>query len=297
MHVLVTGASGHIGKAVTASLLSRGHTVLALIRSVSSEKLYRARFPNEQTVQIASGTTAELDKLARFAATADAVIHLANITDPSISRDQAAAMDENIIRALARGLATAASTHKAFAIASGTGFTLPEDTSKAGQGINRLRLESDIPTGEGFNGIAVRISPTAHGKDDAGFVAQFISAARKNGVSLYVSEGENRWSAVHVLDVAELFVLAIESSPNATVLHGTGETEIKFKSLAEAIGQGVGVPVKSETDEIVLQSHFGRLAALVGLDIPVSNERTLSSTGWVPRHVGLIEGLTEDAYF
>lgn len=317
MHVFLTGATGHIGKAVTSTLLSHGHTVLALIRSDSSEQAYRSHFPNERTVQVTKGTTAEHDNLTRLTSTVDAVIHLANNTDPNISRDQAALMDEETIRAMAEGLGRASSKHKAFAIASGTGFTLPEDTSQPGEGKNRMRLESDVPAGgpllrrlrdvpdllfrrgeeDGFNGIAVRISPTAHGKRDAGFVAQMIQAARKNGTSLYIGNGENRWSAVHVLDVAELFVLAVETCPNRTILHGTGETDITFKSIAEAIGRGVRVPAKSETDGKVLEGHCGRLAGLIGLDIPVDNQETKRVTGWMPKYVGLIEGLDEDGYF
>ncbi|HEX4397713.1 MAG TPA: 3-beta hydroxysteroid dehydrogenase [Trebonia sp.] len=138
----------------------------------------------------------------------------------------------------------------------------------------------------------VRLSPTVHGDGDRGFVPRLIDIARDKGVAAYVGDGANRWPAVHRLDAARLFRLALEKAPAGSVLHAAGDPGIPFTEIAGAIGGQLGIPATSISAEEA-DGHFGFLGAFVQLDNPTSTELT----GWQPAHPGLIADLEEGHYF
>ncbi|MCI3135463.1 hypothetical protein [Phenylobacterium aquaticum] len=148
----------------------------------------------------------------------------------------------------------------------------------------------------GVRASVVRLPPTVHGRGDQGFVPQLIEVARRTGVSAYVGDGSNRWPAVHRLDAARLFRLALETAPAGTRLHAVAEEGVVMRSIAEMIGRGVGSPVKSLTAEEAM-AHFGFLGMLVGRDIPASSAITRSSIGWRPQESDLLTDLNEGGYF
>jgi nucleoside-diphosphate-sugar epimerase len=123
-----------------------------------------------------------------------------------------------------------------------------------------------------------------------------IAAARENGVSAYVGDGSNRWPAVHRLDVASLFRLALEQAPAGTVLHGVGEEGVQVREIAEVIGRHLDLPVVSIAAEHAAE-HFGFLGAFIGADSPASSALTRARFGWQPAQPGLIEDLERGSYF
>jgi nucleoside-diphosphate-sugar epimerase len=151
---------------------------------------------------------------------------------------------------------------------------------------------------QGVRASVVRLAPTVHGPGDYGFIPALIAAARRNGVSAYIGDGSNRWPAVHRLDAASLFRLALEKGPAGGVLHGAGESAVTIKSIAEQIGRILEIPTASLTLEQAA-GHFGNpfLARFFSLDVPVSSDRTRALLDWAPVHATLLDDLSTGDYF
>ncbi|MBO0690048.1 MAG: 3-beta hydroxysteroid dehydrogenase, partial [Candidatus Dormibacteraeota bacterium] len=131
---------------------------------------------------------------------------------------------------------------------------------------------------------------------DHGFVPRLIDIARDRGVSAYVGDGANRWPAVHRLDAARLYRLAVEAAPAGSRLHGAGEEGVPFRDLAAVIGRRLSLPVASIPPEDA-EAHFGWLGAFVQIDNPTSSALTQERLGWRPVHPTLIDDLEAGHYF
>jgi len=293
MRVFVTGASGFIGSAVVQELIGAGHQVVGLARSeASAEALQRAG------AEVHRGSLEQLDSLRSGAETSDGVIHLAYIHDFS-KFDENARVDRAAIEALGEELA---GSERPLVIAGGTLFLAPgragTEEDRGDPGLTRRQNEHLLLSlaERGVRSAVVRLTPTVHGRGDHGFVPIIIGVAREKGVSGYVGDGANRWPAVHRLDAARLFRLALEQAPPGTVLHGVAEEGIPVRDIAEVIGRHLGVPLVSVEPEQAAE-HFGFLGAFVGADSPASSAITRARFGWQPEHPGLLADLDEGHYF
>ena len=297
MRIFVTGATGFIGSAVIPELIGAGHQVVGFARSDRSADALAAA-----GAEVQRGSLDDLDSLRRAAAASDGVIHLAFKHDLAFSGDFQGAADADLQAIETLGDALEGS-NRPLVIASGVLGTAP----------GRLATEQDRPGAEagpravsalatlnlasrGVRSCVLRLPPTVHGEGDQGFVASLIGVAQGKGVSGYVDDGANRWPAVHVLDAAKLFRLALEKAPAGSVLHGVADEGVPIRTIAEVIGKHLGLPVVSispaDADE-----HFGWLASMVGADSPASSARTRTLMGWQPTHPGLFEDLEQGHYF
>jgi nucleoside-diphosphate-sugar epimerase len=150
--------------------------------------------------------------------------------------------------------------------------------------------------GRGVSVSIVRLPPSVHGDGDHGFVPLLIALARDTGVSAYIEDGANHWPAVHRLDAARLFRLAIERAEAGARYHGVAEDGIPFRTIAETIGRRLGLPAVSRTKEQAT-AHFGWFAPFAALDVPASSARTRDALGWRPTGIGLLEDLERPSYF
>jgi nucleoside-diphosphate-sugar epimerase len=298
MRVFVTGASGFIGSAVVAELRGAGHEVVGLARSDSAAESLAAI-----GAEIHRGSLHDLDSLRAGAAAADGVIHLAYIHDFSRTEDNAR-VDRAAIETFGAALA---GSNRPLVIASGTLFVVPAgqtateadagDTTGNPTMARRLNEQVLLSLADrGVRSASVRLTPTVHGEGDHAFVPIIIGVARERGVSGYVGDGSSRWPAVHRLDAAHLFRLALENAPAGTVLHGVADEGIAVREIAAVIGRELGIPVESITPEAAVE-HFGFLGALLGVDSPASSVITRERFGWQPEHPGLIEDLEQGHYF
>ena len=135
-----------------------------------------------------------------------------------------------------------------------------------------------------------------HGDGDNGFMATLVGIARAKGVSGYIGDGSSRWPAVHRLDAAHLFRLALEKAPAGSVLHAVADEGVPVRAIAEVIGRHLDLPVVAIAPEDA-GAHFGFLAAFLGLDSPASSALTRELLGWQPTHPGLIDDLEQGHYF
>jgi len=299
MRLFVTGASGHIGSALVPDLLAAGHTVVGLARSDSSAAALTAA-----GVDVRRGSLDDLDGLRAAAADADGVIHLAFKHELTYAGEFVRAAESDLRAVEAIGAALEGSD-KPFVITSGTALLAMAAPGRLGVETAALergpRVDSEntvvAMAARGVRSSVVRLPPTVHSSlDRHGFVPALIDMARKNGVSVYVGDGANRWPAVHTLDAARLYRLAIESAPAGARLHGAAEQGVPFRQIAEAIGRGLGLPAASVTPDEATR-YIGFLATFAQIDNPSSSAATRALLKWEPTHAGLLADLEERHYF
>jgi nucleoside-diphosphate-sugar epimerase len=144
--------------------------------------------------------------------------------------------------------------------------------------------------GRGVRASVVRLPPSVHGEGDYWFIPIFIDIARKTGVSAYIGDGANVWPAVHRVDAARLFRLALEQAPAGTLLNAVADEGIPFRELAEVIGRHLDVPARSISPEEA-RDQFGALAGFAAINVPASSAITRQRFGWQPAEPGLIDDL------
>jgi nucleoside-diphosphate-sugar epimerase len=143
--------------------------------------------------------------------------------------------------------------------------------------------------------VAVVRLPQVHDTVKQGLISPAIEMARQNGVSPYLGDGANRWSAAHVSDVVRLYRLALENHEPGARWHAVAEEGIPVREIAEVIGAGLGVPVRSLSPEQAMD-HFGWLGPFAGFDMPASSAWTRQRLGWEPTGPSLLEDLQNMDY-
>lgn len=297
MHVFVTGATGHIGSAVVTELLEAGHQVTGLARSERSAADLTAN-----GAEAHRGDLDDLDSLRTATAAADGVIHLAYRHDFDNDFVGAAEADLRAVEAMGDVLA---GSDRPLVVTSGTlllagiawGRTATENDAADGG----PRIDSENATialaERGVRSSVIRLSPLVHSTlDHHGFAHRLIDIARENGVSAYIGDGTNRWPAVHTLDAAHLYRLALEVAPAGTRLHGVADEGVPFRDIAAVIGRHLDLPVTSISPEQA-GAHFGFLSVFGMLDNPTSSDLTQKLLDWHPEAPGLIADLDEGHYF
>ncbi len=297
MRIFVTGATGFIGSAVVSELLVAGHHVTGLARSDAAAAMLAAA-----GAEAHRGTLDDPGSLKRGAAASDGVIHLAFIHDFL----QYAANGETDLRAVEAIGAALAGSGRPMVITSATTVVVPkygpatEDDpgDPASTSMPRVASEEAIMrlASQGVRSSVVRLPPSVHGDGDRAFVPALIALARDKGVSAYIGDGANRWPAVHRLDAARLFRLAVEGAPAGSRLHGVGEEGVPVRTIAEVIGRRLNVPVVAKSPKDA-PAHFGWLTGFLGADCPASSAKTRQLLDWQPTEPGLIADLDHPRYF
>jgi len=294
MRIFVTGATGWIGSAVVPELLAGGHQVLGLARSDAAAASLAAL-----GAAVHRGELDDLDSLRTAAAHTDGVVHLGYHHDFT-QIEAAARTDHAAITAIGE---TLAGTGRPFVVASGV----------AGLAAGRVATERDVPdpaahpraanaraalafAERGVRAMVVRFAPTVHGAGDHGFLATLVGIAREHGVSGYLGDGANTWPAVHRRDAARLVGLAVAGAPAGAVLHAVAEQGVPTRTIAEAVGRGLGLPATPIPADRAA-GHFGWLARFFGMDVRASSAATRRLLGWQPRQPGLVADLGAGHYF
>jgi nucleoside-diphosphate-sugar epimerase len=292
MRVFVTGASGWVGSAVTAELIAAGHQVVGLARSDAAAEAVAAA-----GAEVQRGDITDLDSLRTGAKGADGIIHTAFIHDFT-AHENAAAVDFAAVQLFGDLLE---GSDRPLVIASGILGAVSVETDRPDPATSwspRLRTEQTLLgfADRGIRSSAVRLAPTVHGDGDHGFMAALIGIDREKGTSGYIGDGSNTWPAVHRLDAAHLFCLALEKAPAGSALHAIDDEAVPLRDIAEVIGRHLDVPVVSVASEDAVD-HFGWLGRFLGMDSHASSAITRQLLGWEPTHPHLIEDLELGHYF
>jgi nucleoside-diphosphate-sugar epimerase len=295
MRVFVTGATGFIGSEVVRELIEAGHQVLGLTRSDAG-----ARSLAGAGAEVHRGDLNDLESLRSGAAMSDGVIHAAFNHDFSTFVANCE-MDRRVIETLGDALA---GSDRPLLITSGTGMGAGEP--------GRLATEDDPPDPDNQNprvaselaaaavrergvNVSVMRLPQVHNEFKQGLISYAVAIAREKGTSAYIGDGSNRWPAVHVLDAARLYRLALEKHAAGTRYNAVAEEGVPVRDIAESIGRGLEVPVVSLTAEEA-GPHFGWLAPFAGMDLPASSALTRERTGWRPTGPALLADLQRMRY-
>jgi nucleoside-diphosphate-sugar epimerase len=291
MRVFVTGANGGIGSVVVPELIANGHEVLGLARSDAS-----ARAVSATGAAVLRGELNDPETLRAGVAQSDGVIHLAFGND---FQNFEKCVAEEALAVETFGAALEGSG-KPLVIASGTPATpgrvsteqdaMPTDGPVGGRGRNaKTVLEL---ADKGVRSAVVRLPRSVHDRGGPyGFASVLIGAALRSGVSGYVGDGSQRWPAVHRLDAARLFRLALEQATPGTVAHAVGDEGDPMRAIAEIIGRQLNLPT-----EAIPAERFGFLGAVFAVDQPSSSALTREQFGWQPTHPGLLENLEAGDY-
>jgi nucleoside-diphosphate-sugar epimerase len=288
MHVFVTGGTGLVGSAVVAELLGNGHTVVALARSDAA--VLALETAGASTVR---GSLADRDSLRVGAAQAGGVIHLAFANDFSspdalahaVAEESAAlaTLGEELVGS-GRPLVTVSGTPAVPGRVSTETTPLPTEGPVGG----RARSVTAVLglAARGVRSTAVRLPRTVHNAGSGGFAGLLTNVARRSGVSGYPGDGTQRWPAVHALDAAALFRLALELASAGTSWHAVADEGDAVRDIAAVIGRRLGLPVRE-----VPQETFGPLGPIFATDQPSSSLHTREALGWKPTRPGLLQDL------
>ncbi|MDM7856580.1 NAD-dependent epimerase/dehydratase family protein [Cellulomonas alba] len=298
MQVFVTGGTGYVGGVLVEHLLAAGHDVRALARSEHAAQALAAA-----GAAPVRGSLADLDVLRDAAANADAVVHAA------VEQPGAPDATEAELRAVAALVAGAASSGgdagrtAAPVVYTSTalvyGFDPAQDTSEDAAlpqisaqpfkaAAERLVLES-----AGITPIVLRPG-LVHGRGGSGLVRSLVEGAAVARVAAYVDSGENAWSAVHVDDLAALYVTAVER-PVAGVFNVAEGAHFTFRELAEAIADLTGT-VAASVPLAVAEQRMGPLARVLATTSRLSAERAREAFGWRPAGPMLLDDVRAGSY-
>lgn len=297
MRIFVTGATGYLGSAIVRELIEAGHQVLGLARSdTAAASLVAAG------AEVQHGSLADLQSLQTGAAASDGVIHTAFVHDFS----DYAGVGETDRRAIETLGAVLAGSDRPFVVTSVTTLLTPgrlgteadaADPHSAGAPRAASEEMALAMADRGVRVSVVRLPPSVHSDADRhGFIPTLIDIARTKGVSAYIGDGSNHWPAVHRLDAARLYRLALEVAPAGSRFHAVADEGVPVRDIADAIGRGLNLPVTVKSiDEAA--AHFGWLASFLAIDNPISSALTQQRLGWNPVHLGLIADLDRQHYF
>jgi nucleoside-diphosphate-sugar epimerase len=290
MKVFVTGASGYIGSAVADRLRAAGHQVSGLARS--DEAAAKLRSAGIDPVQ---GDFSNPQSVGQAARGADGAISLATTYDPAIDGPAIDAM-----------LDAFSGTNKPFIYTSGiwshgdTGDAVVDESSPpkpAALVAWRQAVEDRVLQADRRKIRSVVIRPAIVYGRGGGIPAGLVQSARKDGAAQYVGTGENRWAFVHVDDLADLYLLALEKAPPGTLLLGVSGPSQRVRDVAAAASRGAGAGGKTRAWPLEdAKAKLGPYADALVLDQQASGRRAQELVGWRPYRPDVMEDLEHGSY-
>ncbi|WP_169981138.1 NAD-dependent epimerase/dehydratase family protein [Microbispora sp. H10836] len=291
MRIFVTGASGYVGAVVAEHLVRAGHEVVALARS--DEARERVEGLGAKAVL---ASLRDLDVLRGAAAAAEAVVHTAvDYADPDMGD-----IERDTLAALLDGLNDGGAfvyTSTGLVYPDRQGATVDEDhpvTPETSAQPYKVLGERRVLAAGHVAGTVIRAA-LVYGRGGSGLLQGLIGAGRQNGMVPYIGDGANEWSSVHVDDLAELYVAALERREPGVVVNAASAERTPIRRIAEAVAGLTGAQAVSLTMEQAVAA-MGPAAAALTRSSPMDASRARRLFGWAPERPGLIEELTTGSY-
>jgi len=292
MQVFLTGATGYIGSAVAEALTKSGCAVVGLARSDDQARSLAAKGLGAHR-----GDLRDPASLAEGARKADAVIHTALAAAADTGQVDRAAVDA-IVGALVQFNRPFIYTSGCWVVGNTGDKVADEDTPLAPTPLvawrpanERLVLDA---ARHGVQGIVLRPA-MVYGRG-GGLVTSFVKSAREHGAARVIGTGENRWTFVHLDDLAGLYVLALQAAAG-TLLFAAHGAAVRVRDVAEAASRAAGANGKVETTPIEeARQTMGPFADALALDQQISGERATRVLGWRPQAPSVLEELASGSY-
>jgi nucleoside-diphosphate-sugar epimerase len=283
MRIFITGANGFIGGAVASTLIKQGHAVRGLVRDRAKADTVAAH-----GIDAVIGSLDDAALLQAEARMADAVVNAA-------SSDHRSAVE-----ALIAGLA---GSGKPLLHTSGSSIVGDEAMGEPSERIfdedmpiqphadkvARVAIDRLVLDASGIRSVVLcntmiygnALGPPAQSVQ----IPALLRQARASGVARYVGRGLNRWSNVHIADVAALYALAIAEAPAATFMYvESGEEALGEVVRAIAARLDLGAAQSWPAEPAI--AFWGRRTAVfsLGSNSRVRGRRAIEQLGWAPRH-------------
>jgi nucleoside-diphosphate-sugar epimerase len=283
MKIFLTGATGYIGAVVAEKLKGRGHAVVGLARSDQAEAKLR-----EKGIEPLRGDLKDAESLKRGAGEADAVIHTAFVHDFA-NYDGAVKTETAAIAAFADALRD---TNKPFIATSGSAFLGDTRETEADENypydqnspfLSRSEAEQDVlkMSSKGIRSVVVRLPLFVYGRGGSSFVPFVINQAKREKSAHYIGTGEQKVSAVHVEDAADLYLLALETS-TAKGLYNVAAESVSAKGITEAAARLLNVEAKSVSAEKA-RAQFGKMFDFLSINNQLDAGKAKRDLRWAPK--------------
>ena len=294
MKVFVTGPTGTLGSAVAEVLRREGHEVIGLARDDGAVAALKSR-----DIEAVRGDLADTRLLADQAAKADGVIHVATTGDEHQAEIDVAATTR-ILEAIAGSGSPCVHTSGGWVLGNtaGTGPADEDAPIAVAEAIAwRPALERTVREAADRDVRSVVIRPAILFGRGRGLPAMYVDWARQGGSGRCVGSGENRWTFVHVDDLAELYRLALEHAAAGALLNGSSGETLVQSELARAADRAAGGEGNFEPWPLNdARKELGVLADALALDQDISGERARRTLGWSPTRFGVAEEVQHGSY-
>ena len=291
MKLFITGATGYIGGSIAVRLVAAGHAVRGLVRDPAKSGLLRAH-----GIEPVPGSLDDEDVLAREAHAADGVVNAANADHlPSL---------QALLRAMEGSGKPLVHTSGSSVIgddARGDRLSeaiFDEDTPFVVAPAKRARHElNGVVLAAAARGVrAVVVCPTliygvGKGLNPSSIQIPFlVEQARSQGAVRVVGRGRNRWSTVHIDDLVELYLLALEKAP-AGAFYFAENGEVSFADIGKAIASRLGM---APAEEAAASWGPARAYYTFGSNSRVRARRARRELGWAPRHGSALDWIRDE---
>jgi nucleoside-diphosphate-sugar epimerase len=320
MKILVTGATGFIGAAVARKLSQQGHEVLGLSRSdAAAAKLQTAGLTP------ITGDFANPASLAAAAAQVDAVVSTASIGQVE-GRPESFAKDRDAVAVMTKALGD---SRKPLIFTSGSaifgvftkgeasptifdeehpvplpasvfappeaGVPQPLIEGFGGSMTPRAETEMAVLKPAGIRGIVIRPG-LIYGEGKGYDLPNLIALARQHRAAPYLGTGGVKQGFVHIDDLIDLYVLALDRAPAGSMLHGVTD-EIALGDLAQAASRLVGAQGRTESLSLMeMYVRGGGRGVSLSVNKRLASDKTRQLVGWSPKRHDILEDTEHGSY-